>query len=550
MKNPTKIITMEDSIGYMMLRNPRYNKGTAFTQEEREKYGLTGLLPDKIESLETQVLRVDEQLDNFEKPINKYIYLMQLLETNETLFFKTIISEPAKFLPLVYTPTVGQACQEFGHISRRQRGLFISIDQKDHIKEILKNWHTKDVRFTVVTDGGRILGLGDLGINGIGICIGKLILYSSCGGVPPEYTLPIVLDAGTNNEEFLDDPLYTGLRRKRIRGKKFDDFVAAFVEAMQEVFPKVCIQWEDFPGVDAIRILNTYRDKICTFNDDIQGTAAIATAGFISISRLMKKSFKDQRFLFMGAGAAAFGIADMLVKKFIKDGMTKKEALKQIWMFDVNGLLVKSRKDLAEHQLQFAHDSEASDNFAETILKIKPTAIIGVSTVGGAFNSQVIENMSAINERPIIFPYSNPTDHSECTAEQAYTWSKGKAIFASGSPFPPVEYEGKTFTPGQGNNVFIFPALGMAIYATQAKRVTDEMLLTAAEAVAEQVTKEDFEKGLIYPHVNDILNVSMKVAEKVADYIFESGLAGVERPNNICDFIKSKMYVPDYYTIT
>lgn len=540
---------MEDSIGHSILRNPRYNKGTAFTQDEREKFGLRGLLPDKVESLETQVLRVDEQLENFEKPINKYIYLMQLLETNETLFFKTIISDPAKFLPLVYTPTVGQACQEFGHISRRQRGLFISIDQKDHIKEILRNWHTKDVRFTVVTDGGRILGLGDLGINGIGICIGKLILYSSCGGVPPEYTLPIVLDAGTNNEEFLEDPLYTGLRRKRIRGKEFDDFVQAFVEAMQEVFPKVCIQWEDFPGVDAIRILNTYQDKACTFNDDIQGTAAIATAGFISISRLMKKSFKDQRFLFMGAGAAAFGIADMLIKKFVRDGLTEKEALKQIWMFDVNGLLVKSRKDLAEHQLLFAHDSEASDNFAETILKIKPTAIIGVSTVGGAFNSQVIENMSAVNERPIIFPYSNPTDHSECTAEQAYVWSKGKAIFASGSPFPPVEYEGKIFTPGQGNNVFIFPALGMAIYATEAKRVTDEMLLTAAEAVAEQVTKEDFEKGLIYPHVNDILKVSMKVAEKVAECIFDSGLAGIERPDNICDFIRSKMYVPAYCTI-
>lgn len=541
---------MEDSIGHSILRNPRYNKGTAFSQEEREKYGLMGLLPDKIETLETQILRVDEQLENFEKPINKYIYLMQLLETNETLFFKTIISEPAKFLPLVYTPTVGQACQEFDHISRRQRGLFISIDQKNNIKKILENWHTKDVRFTVVTDGGRILGLGDLGINGIGICIGKLILYSSCGGVPPEYTLPIVLDAGTNNEEFLADPLYTGLRRKRVRGPEFDDFVAAFVEAMQGVFPKVCIQWEDFPGVDAIRILNTYRDKVCTFNDDIQGTAAIATAGFISISRLTKKSFKDQRFLFMGAGAAAFGIAEMLLKKFIRDGLTEEEALQQIWMFDLNGLLVKSRNDLAEHQLQYAHDSEPSDSFAETILKIKPTAIIGVSTVGGAFNSQVIENMSAVNERPIIFPYSNPTDHSECTAEQAYVWSKGKAIFASGSPFPPVQYEGKTFTPGQGNNIFIFPALGMAIYATEAKRVTDEMLLTAAEAVAEQVTKEDFEKGLIYPHVNDILKVSMNVAERVADYIFDSGLAGIPKPENLSDYIKSKMYVPDYYTIT
>jgi malate dehydrogenase (oxaloacetate-decarboxylating)(NADP+) len=541
---------MEDNTGYSMLRNPRFNKGTAFTKEEREKYGLQGMLPDKIETIETQILRVQEQLDNLEKPINKYIYLMQLLETNETLFFKTVSSEPAKFLPLVYTPTVGEACQRLGHITRRPRGLYISIDQKDHIKDILKNWPEKDLRFSVVTDGGRILGLGDLGINGMGISIGKLILYSSCGGVPPQHTLPIVLDVGTNNEEFLNDPLYPGLSRKRVRGKEFDDFVAAFVEAMYEVFPKICIQWEDFTGVDAIRILNTYRDKVCTFNDDIQGTAAIATAGFISISRLMKKSFIDQRFLFMGAGAAAFGIADMLLKKFQRDGLTREQALNQIWMFDVNGLLVKSRKDLADHQLQFAHDSEPSDSFADAILKIKPTAILGVSTVGGAFNSQVIENMSAVNERPIIFPYSNPTTHSECTAEQAYIWSKGKAIFASGSPFAPVQYEGQTFTPGQGNNVFIFPALGMAIFATEAKRVTDEMLLTAAEAVASQVTNEDFEKGLIYPHVDDILRVSMKVAEKVAEHIFDNGLANVERPENISDFIKSKMYVPSYDSIT
>ena len=541
---------MKDDTGYSMLRNPRYNKGTAFTREEREKYGLLGMLPDKIETIETQIMRVQEQLDNLEKPLNKYIYLMQLLETNETLFFKAIISEPAKFLPLVYTPTVGEACQRLGHITRRPRGLYISIDQKDHIKDILKNWPEKDLRFSVVTDGGRILGLGDLGINGMGISIGKLILYSSCGGVPPEHTLPIVLDVGTNNEEFLNDPLYPGLNRKRVRGKEFDDFVAAFVEAMYEVFPKICIQWEDFTGVDAIRILNTYRDKVCTFNDDIQGTAAIATAGFISISRLMKKSFTDQRFLFMGAGAAAFGIADMLLKKFMRDGLTREEALNQIWMFDVNGLLVNSRTDLAEHQLQFAHDSEPSDSFADAILKIKPTAIVGVSTVGGAFNSQVIENMSAVNERPIIFPYSNPTTHSECTAEQAYTWSKGKAIFASGSPFAPVHYKGKTFTPGQGNNVFIFPALGMAIFATEAKRVTDDMLLTAAEAVASQVTTEDFEKGLIYPNVNDILRVSIYVAEKVAEHIFDNGLANVERPDSISDFIKSKMYVPSYQITT
>ena len=538
---------MKEFNGYSVLRNPRKNKGTAFTMEERQHYGLTGLLPDVVETMETQIRRVHAQLDNFELPIQKYIYLTGLLDSNETLFFKTITSEPAKYLPLVYTPTVGEACERFGHITRQARGLFISIDQKDNIKELLKNWPVKDVRFTVVTDGERILGLGDLGICGIGIPIGKLILYTSCAGVPPEYTLPIVLDAGTNNETFLNDPLYPGLKKKRVSGKEFDDFIEAFVSAINEVFPKICIQWEDFAGKDAIPILDKYRDKVCTFNDDIQGTAAIATAGIITASRFSGTSFREQRILFLGAGAAAFGIASMLVHKFQKDGLSEEEALRRITMFDVNGLLVKSRNDLADYQKQFAHDSEPSDNFAESILKLKPTAIIGVSTVGGAFNEQVIKNMCTVNERPVIFPYSNPTSHSECTAEQAYTWSKGKAIFASGSPFPPVTFDGKIFTPGQGNNVYIFPAVGLAIFATEAKRVTDEMFVTAAEAVAEQITEENFANGLIYPLINDILEVSYQVAIKVAEQIFESGLAGIKKPKDIRAFIKSKMYEPTYH---
>lgn len=536
---------MENS-GYSLLRDPRKNKGTAFTLEERRKYRLQGILPDAVETIETQILRVNEQLNSVESPINKYIYLTNLLDNNETLFFKTIISDPAKFLPLVYTPTVGEACQRFGHIARKPRGMFISIEQKNNIKSILRNWQVEDVRFAVVTDGGRILGLGDLGIFGIGIPIGKLVLYTSCAGVPPEYTLPIILDVGTNNEEFLKDPLYPGLKKKRIRGPEFDDFVEKFVEAITEVFPKICIQWEDLPGVDAICILDKYRDKICTYNDDIQGTAAIATAGIITANRFSGKPFTAEKILFLGAGAAAFGIADMLVRKFERDGLTKEDAYRQVYMFDVNGLLVKSRTDLTEHQKPFAHESDPSSDFAATILKIKPTAIIGVSTVGGAFNQQVIENMSIVNERPIIFPYSNPSSHSECTAEQAYTWSKGKAIFASGSPFGPVSYNGKTYIPGQGNNVYIFPALGLAIYATETKRVTDEMFVTAAEAVAEQVTEEDFAKGLIYPPVANISKVSYNVAIKVVKKIFESGLAGVEKPKDINAFIKSKMYEPKY----
>lgn len=537
---------MKELKGYSFLYNPRKNKGTAFNKNERQKYGLMGILPDAVESMETQIMRVQEQIENLNKPINKYIYLTGLLDTNETLFFKTIISDPATYLPLVYTPTVGEACQKLGHITRRPRGLFISIKHKNKIETILKNWPVKDVRFVVVTDGQRILGLGDLGICGMGIPIGKLALYTACAGVPPEHTLPIVLDAGTDNEKFLNDPLYPGIKQKRVTGKAYDDFIKAFVKAITKVYPKVCIQWEDFAGVNAIRILNKYRDKVCTFNDDIQGTAAIAVAGFIAVSRLLNKPFKEQKFLFLGAGAAAFGIADMLVKKFQRDGLSEKEAYNRCWMFDVNGLLVKSRNDIAAHQKPFAHESEPSKDFAASILKIKPTAIIGVSTVGGAFTQQVIENMNAINERPIIFPYSNPTSHSECTAEQAYTWSRGEAIFASGSPFAPVTYNGKTYTPGQGNNVFIFPALGLAIYATEAKRVTDEMLLTASEAVAEQISEEDFAKGLIYPPIKNIREVSVNVAVKVAEEIFKSGLARVKKPKDIRKFIKSKMYEPVY----
>jgi malate dehydrogenase (oxaloacetate-decarboxylating)(NADP+) len=537
---------MKGKTGYSLLHDPGKNKGTAFTREERKKFGLEGLLPEQVETLETQMLRVNEQLNQIDLPIHKYSYLTNLLESNETLFFNLIMNDPAKFLPLVYTPTVGEACEKFGHISRRVRGLFISINQKNHIREILRNWAVEDVRFTVVTDGGRILGLGDLGICGLGIPIGKLALYTGCAGIPPEHTLPIVLDVGTNNEKFLNDPLYPGLKQPRVTGKEYDDFIEKFVSAMNEVFPKICIQWEDFNGKVAIEILNKYRDRLCTFNDDIQGTAAIATAGFISISRLSGWPIIQQKFLFLGAGAAAFGIADMLVQKLIKEGLSREEALEHVWMFDKNGLLTKKRDDVDVHQLQFTHESEPSDNFADAILKIRPTAIIGVSTAGGAFNQQVIENMSAVNDRPVIFPYSNPTSHSECTAEQAYKWSKGKAIFASGSPFAPVTYQGRTFIPGQGNNVFIFPALGLAVFATEAQRVTDEMLLTAAEAVAEQVTSEDFENGLIYPNVKDILQVSANVAEKVAEQIFNSGLAGVKRPKDIRAFIRSKMYQPIY----
>jgi malate dehydrogenase (oxaloacetate-decarboxylating)(NADP+) len=532
--------------GVDLLRDPLLNKSTAFTSAEQEKLGLVGLVPDGFDDEENQLKRIHMQLDDKATDLDKYIYLSSLQDNDETLYFKTLMTDPAHFMPLVYTPTVGEACQKFGHIMRRPRGLYISIEQAGNVADVIRNWPIDDVRFTVVTDGERILGLGDQGVNGMGIPIGKLALYTACAGVPPEVTLPITLDVGTNNEELIADPLYLGLRRPRVRGEEYDAFLEEFVNAMQELHPRCCIQFEDFANINAVPLLARYRDRVCCYNDDIQGTAAVAVAGISGALRLLGNSWKDQTFLFLGAGSAGTGIADLITKAMAAEGMPMEEARKRCWLQDVNGLLVSSRDDLADFQKPFAHDHEPIKDFVEAIKSIKPTGIIGVSTVPKLFNQAVIEAMSEINEQPIIFPYTNPTSRSECTAEEAYKWSKGKAIFASGSPFGPVTYEGRTFIPGQGNNVYIFPALGMAIYATQAKRVTDEMFLAAAAAVAEQVTQENLDTGLIYPPQSSILKTSLHVAKKVAALIFDSDLAGVERPDDIDAFIEDAAYQPEY----
>jgi malate dehydrogenase (oxaloacetate-decarboxylating)(NADP+) len=398
----------------------------------------------------------------------------------------------------------------------------------------------------VVTDGERILGLGDLGVNGMGIPIGKLALYTACAGVPPQVTLPITLDVGTNNETLIHDPLYLGLRQPRVRGAEYDDFLEEFVTSVQEVFPGCCIQFEDFANFNAVPLLARYRDRVCCYNDDIQGTAAVAVAGIYAALRILGNRMKDQTFLFLGAGSAGTGIADLISLAMTKEGLSMPEARKHCWLVDVNGLIESSRTDLADFQKPYAHPHPPLKNFLAAVEALKPTGIIGVSTVPKLFNQAVIEAMARINQRPIIFPYSNPTSRSECTAEEAYKWSRGRAIFASGSPFPPVQFGGKMFVPGQGNNVYIFPALGLAIYATQAKRVTEEMFLCAARSVAEQVTQQHLDMGLIYPPQSDILNASRYVAEKVAALIFEQNLAGVPRPRDIGEFIRSKVYRPAY----
>ena len=534
--------------GYMRLRIPRLNKGSAFTVAERSAYGLEGLLPPGVSTLEAQVARTHASLANLEEDLQKYLLLSDLQARNETLFYAVLMSDPATFMPIVYTPTVGEASQKFDHIFRAARGMYLPITSRGRLHELLKNWPERDIRFIVVTDGERILGLGDLGVGGMGIPLGKLALYTACAGVPPQYCLPITLDVGTNNTELLEDPLYLGLRQNRVRGAEYMAFIDEFVTAVQERFPKCCIQWEDFANINAVPILERYRDRICTYNDDIQGTAAVALAGMFGALRISGQKLTDQRFLFLGGGSAATGIAELISQAMVLEGLDIAGARARNSLFDINGLMVKSRTDLAAFQKPFALDHAPVSHFVDAVRALRPTGIIGVSTVPKLFNQQVIEAMAEINARPIIFPYSNPTSRSECTAEEAYRWSDGRAIFASGSPFPPLEVGGKTFVPGQGNNVYIFPAMGMAVYASEATRVTEEMFIVAAKAVAEQVSDESLATGLIYPPQSRILEASLHVATRVAEYIFEKGLARVPRPKDVAEHIRTAAYKPVYVT--
>jgi malate dehydrogenase (oxaloacetate-decarboxylating)(NADP+) len=496
-------------------------------------------------SLEHQISRIHVQLATLDNDLQKYLFLSDLQARNETLYYAVLMSDPAGLMPLVYTPTVGEACQKFDHIFHAARGVYLPISAKGRVKRLLSNWPQKGVRFIVVTDGERILGLGDLGVGGMGIPIGKLALYTACAGVPPELCLPVTIDVGTNNTALLEDPLYVGLRQSRVRGEAYNAFIDEFVEAVQELYPKSCIQWEDFANINAVPILAKYRDRICTYNDDIQGTASVALAGIYAALRISGRKLTDQRFLFLGAGSAATGIAELISQAMTMDGLTLEQARSRNNLFDINGLLTSSSK-VIDFQKPFAIAHEPISDFAAAIKALKPTGIIGVSTVPKLFNQKVIEAISEINDRPIIFPYSNPTSRSECTAEEAYTWSKGRAIFASGSPFPPLTVGGKRFVPGQGNNVYIFPAMGMAVYATEAKRVTDQMFIVAAKAVAEQVGQDSLDVGLIYPPQSKILTASFHVAARIAEHIFDREMARVPRPADITRLIGEKAYVPAY----
>jgi malate dehydrogenase (oxaloacetate-decarboxylating)(NADP+) len=537
---------MAEKLGIELLWDPRLNKSTAFTDSEKEKLGLIGLLPDVTESEDLQLQRVLLQLGQKNTDLDRYIYLVNLLDHNERLFYRTVMSDPARFLPIVYDPTIGEACLKFGHIYRQTRGMYLSIKRRGQVKAILKNWPEKDVRFICVTDSGRILGLGDLGANGAGIPIGKLQLYTACAGVPPQYLMPMYLDAGTNNEQYLHDPLYLGIRQTRPPTDELYSFVDEFVGAVQEVFPKCCIHFEDWTGSDAVNLLKRYRDKYCVYNDDVQGTAGIVLAGMINAARLKGTKLKDEKYLFLGAGSAAIGLADLICSAMVQEGMPLQDAQARVYMFDINGLLDDSRRDLFDFQKPYAHKHPPTRDFVAAIESIKPTTIIGVSTVGGLFNQKVIEAMSRINERPVVLALSNPTDHAECTPEQAYTWSNGNAIYAAGVQFPPVHFKGQTFLPGQANNFYVFPAIGMAVFATQASRVTDEMFIEAAKAVADQVPSDLLKQGLLFPLQSNILESEIQTAARVAKLVFDSKLARVDRPGDMVAWIRQHVYKPEY----
>ena len=532
--------------GVELLRDPRSNKGTAFSEDEREREKLVGLLPEAVEDLGGQERRVLQQLGHKSTDIERYLYLVGLLDRNETLFYRVLMSDPARFLPIVYDPTVGEACLKFGHIYRRPRGLYLSMKRKGHVRDVLRNWPERDVRFICVSTGERILGLGDLGANGMGIPIGKLQLYTACAAVPPDGLLPMILDCGTNNHELLDDPLYLGLRQPRPSTEDLDAFVDEFVQAVQEVFPGCCIHFEDWKGTDALRLLARYKDKILCFNDDIQGTGSVAVAGLVNAVRIAGSKLADQRVLFLGGGSAAIGIGDMIASAMQLEGRSEREARERIWLFDVHGLIEPSRKDLTPDQQRYAHRLPPSRDFVATIRAVKPTAIVGVSTKGGAFTRDVIEAMTRVNERPIIFALSNPTDHAECTAEQAYAGSHGKAIYAAGVQFAPVVLQGKTFLPSQANNFLVFPAVALAVYATRTKRVTNEMFIEAARATAEQVTDEQRATGMLYPPQSNVLETEVRTASRVAKLAFDRNLAQVDRPGDIEAWVRGLLYKPDY----
>ena len=532
--------------GVKILHDPVRNKGTAFTEVERDALKLRGLLPPRVHSMAEQELRVLGNVRAKPTDLERYLYMIALQDRNENLFYRVVMNHIEEMMPILYTPTVGKACQEFQHIYRKPRGFYVSMNDRGNVREILQNWPHKDTKIIVFTDGERILGLGDLGADGMGIPIGKLALYTACAGIQPTQCMPVMLDVGTDNERLLNDPLYNGLERHRERGQLYDDLVEEFVTAASEVFPGVLIQFEDFGNTNAFRFLKKYRDRACVFNDDIQGTGAVAVAGLIASLRITGGKLSDQKLLFLGAGEAGVGIADVYVAALVEEGLTPEQARKHCWFVDSKGLVVKSRENLAVHKLPYAHEHAGCTDFLAAVNDLQPTAILGLSGQPQTFTKDIIEAMAKINERPVVFALSNPTSMAECTAEQAYSWSDGRAVFASGSPFDPVTVDNQTFVPGQGNNAYIFPGVGLGVIASQSRTITDEMFLAAAHSLAEQVSESDIERGRLYPSLARIREVSARIAYDVAKMAYDNQLTDKEEPEDLLADIHQHMYQPVY----
>lgn len=532
--------------GADVLHDPLLNKGTAFTEAERDAFGLRGLLPPHVNTQAEQVQRVLESIRRKPTDLEKYIYLISLQERNETLFYRVVMDHLEEMMPLIYTPTVGQACQRWGYIFRRSRGLYITARDRGHVREILSNWPHADVRMIVVTDGERILGLGDLGANGMGIPVGKLALYTACAGVHPAQCLPIMLDVGTNNETLRTDPLYLGTPVPRLRGALYDELVDELVSAVRERFPDACLQFEDFGNANAFALLHRYHNRICSFNDDIQGTAGVTLAGLYSAARLTGVPLREMRILFYGAGEAGIGIGDLIVESLVKDGMAEDEARRHCWFVDSKGLVVAGRSDLVEHKRRFAHDHAPVADLAAIVEQLQPHALVGVSGMPQTFTEPVVRTLARLHRRPIVFALSNPTSKAECTAEQAYGWSDGRAVFASGSPFAPVTLGGRTYVPGQGNNSYIFPGVGLGVIASRSSRVTNEMFAVAARELARLVKDEDLALGRVYPALTRIREVSEAIAVAVAENAYASGFARQPRPADLRAEVRAHMFQPDY----
>jgi malate dehydrogenase (oxaloacetate-decarboxylating)(NADP+) len=544
--------------GPALLSDPVATHGTAFTNEERRRHGLEGLLPHAVETLERQAERIAQQLGLKLTDLDRYIYLTELCDRNETLFYHVVMSDPARFIPILYDPTIAEACLTFGHIYRRARGMYISRDMKGRIADVLRNWPVADVRAICVSSGGRILGLGDIGANGMGIPIGKLQLYTACAGVPPDGLLPVLFDIGTTNAALRADPLYLGIRDVPPDDDELDALVEEFVQAVQTLFPHCLLHFEDWKGTDALRILARYKDTVLCHDDDIQGTGAIVLAGLTTALEILQSPLSDQRVLFLGAGSAAIGIAGLIVSAMQVQGLSKADAMARIMMFDTQGIVVKGRKDLAAQKAPFAHEMPASKPFGRhdladespqvvaAIESFKPSILIGVSTTQGLFTREVVETMSRLNRRPVIFSLSNPTDKTECLPEHAYAWSKGQALYAAGVQFPDVTVDGKTFHPGQANNFYIYPAIGLAVHVARPKLLTDECFIVAAQATADQVGDEMRALGRLFPDQSNILQTEVTTAVRVVEFMFDKGMAQVERPADIRAWIEAQLYVPRY----